>query len=414
MTRTGALVPALLLLAAAAIVLRVPGLVLEPRFWAEEARVYFVHALSAGPLDALAAPHQGYYSLVPNLATWLATLVPLEMAPAVTTAVALAVQFLPALIVATSPAPWADGPLRRVSAVLVVLLVGAAGELHANTANSQFHLALAAGLVYLDFAVELPGRRRRALLAVLLLAGLTGVQAILLAPVFAWRWWHDRRPADAAAAVVLGLCLALQAAVVLTAPAEADRFATGIDPARALGRAAERLAKGLLVYPVAGGLGPKTLDLPLGWLLAAVGGIGVTAAIVAQAAILRHGPGRDLLAAAWLVAAVSFVGSRRMAGGDRYLALPAVLVVLAILAVALDRRQARPVRLAAAMAVASAILANAWLYLPRTAEAWDPAWPVWRDEVAAWRAGDRAEPRIHPQWADGVWTAPLPERLRQR
>jgi len=404
----------LLLLAAAAVVLRVPGLVLEPRFWAEEARVYFVYALAAGPLDALTAPHQGYYSLVPNLATWLATLVPLETAPAVTTAMALAVQVLPALIAATSTAPWAQGPARRTAAVLVVLLVGAAGELHATTTNSQFHLALAAGLVYLDFAAGPAGSRRRALLAVLVLGGLTGVQATLLTPAFAWRWWRERRPADRAAMIVLGLCLALQAGVVILAPAEADRFAVALDPAKALGRAAERLAKGLLVYPVAGGLGPKTLALPLGWVLAAIGGLGVVAAAVAQVAILRRGPGRDLLAAAWLVAVVSFVGSRRMAGGDRYLALPAALIVLAILAVAFDRRHGRPMRLAAGLAVAAAILSNAWLYLPRMDGMADPGWPAWRDEVAAWRAGDRAEPRVHPQWADGVWTVPLPEALRPR
>lgn len=404
----------LLLVAAAAVVLRVPDLVLEPRFWAEEARVYFAYALAAGPLDALLAPHQGYYSLVPNLATWLATLVPLEAAPAVTTAVALAVQVLPALIAATSPAPWADGPFRRIAAVLVVLLVGAAGELHATTTNSQFHLALAAGLVYLDFAADPGPTRRRALLAVLLLAGLTGVQATLLAPVFAWRWWRERQPVDRAATVLLGLCLALQAGVVLLAPAEADRFAAGLDPLKALGKAAEGLAKGLLVYPAAGGLGPKTLALPLGWLLAAVGGAGVAAAAAVQVAILRRGPGRDLLAAAWLVAAVSFLGSRRMAGGDRYLALPAVLVVLAVLAVAFDRRHGRPVRLAAGLAVTAAILSNAWLYGPRMDGMADPGWPAWRDEVAAWRAGERAEPRIHPQWPDAVWTVPLPEALRVR
>lgn len=413
-TAAAALGPLLLALAAATVVLRVPGLVVEPRFWAEEARVYFVHALGAGPIEALLAPHQGYYSLVPNLATWLATLVPLETAPAVTTAVALAIQVLPAVIAATSPAPWADGLVRRAAAVLAVLLVGAAGELHATTTNSQFHLALAAGLVYLDFAAGPTGRRRHALLAILLLAGLTGVQATLLAPVFAWRWWRQRGTADGAAALVLGLCLVLQAAVVLTALAEADRFVAGPNLGRMLGRAAERLVKGLLVYPVAGGLGPKTLELPLGWALAAVGGIGVAAAAVAQAAILRSGPGRDLQAAAWLVAAVSFAGSRRMAGGDRYLALPAALVVLAMLALAFDRRHGRAVRLAAGLAVAAAILVNAWLYLPRTAEAYDPAWPIWRDEVAAWRAGERAEPRIHPQWADGIWTVPLPERLRDR
>ena len=77
MNRRTLLTLVLLAGAAAALVLRVPEVVLEPRFWAEEARVYFVYALNNPAGSALLAPHQGYYSLVPNLATWLATLVPL-------------------------------------------------------------------------------------------------------------------------------------------------------------------------------------------------------------------------------------------------------------------------------------------------------------------------------------------------
>lgn len=402
---------ALIALATAAILLRVPGLIAEPRFWAEEARVYLVYAASAGPIEALLAPHQGYYSLVPNLATWLATLVPLEEAPTVTTVLALAVQILPALLVATSPAGWITGPLHRTVAVLAVLLVGAAGELHATTTNSQFHLALAAGVAYLDLGAPLTTARRRVLLAVLALAGLTGAQAILLAPLFAWRWWRERRPEDRAATVVLGACLVLQAAVVLSAAGEADRFAPS--PAAIAGLAG-KLAKGLLIYPIAGGLGPKTLKLPLGILVLAIGVTGVAAAAVAQVAILRRGPGRNLLAAAWLVTIVSYLGSRRMAGGERYLQVSAVLIVLAVAAVAFDRRHRPALRAAAGVATAIALAFNAALYVPRTAGTYDEDWPHWSEEVAAWRAGDVDEPRIHPQWGETAWTVPLPEEWKDR
>lgn len=398
--------------AAAALVLRVPEIVLEPRFWAEEARVYFVYALDNPAGGALLAPHQGYYSLVPNLATWLATLVPLEAAPAVTTTAALLVQFLPVLIVATSTAAWTRDPWRLIVAVLVVLLVGAAGELHATTTNSQFHLALAAAVIYIEFAFEQRPVRRTLLLLALLLGGLTGVQATLLAPVFAWRWWRDRQGHDAAAVVVLGICLILQFAVVMVVSGEADRFAAPGETTGALIGALGDLAKGLLIYPIAGGLGPKYLKLPFGAGFLILGVVGVAAAAVAQVAILRRGPGRDLIAAAWVVALISFIGSRRMAGGDRYLEASSVLVVLAIAGVAFDAGRHRLVRAAAATAVLIAVAMNAWLYGARTSDVHDPGWPVWRQEVSAWRAGTRAEPRIHPQWADGMWTVPLPERLR--
>jgi hypothetical protein len=412
MNRRTLLTLVLLAGAAAALVLRVPEVVLEPRFWAEEARVYFVYALNNPAGSALLAPHQGYYSLVPNLATWLATLVPLETAPAVTTAAALLVQFVPVLIVATSTAAWSRDPGRLIVTVLVVLLVGAAGELHATTTNSQFHLALAAAVIFVEFTSDQPPMRRTLLILVLVLGGITGVQATLLAPVFAWRWWRDRQRQDAAATVALGACLVLQIAVVMAVSGEADRFAAPGDIAKALLGSLEDLAKGLLIYPIAGGLGPKYLKLPFGVAFLVLGTLGVAAAAVTQIAILRRGPGRDLIAAAWLIAIVSFIGSRRMAGGDRYLEASSVLIVLAIAVVAFDTGRNRLVRTAAGTAVLIAIVMNGWLYGVRTSDVYDPGWPVWRQEVSAWRAGERAEPRIHPQWADGVWTVPLPERLR--
>lgn len=414
MSRHAALACVLVAAAAAATLLRVPEIVLEPRFWAEEGRDYFVHALSVPALDALAAEHQGYYSLVPNVAAWLAIFVPLEHAPAVTTAIALLVQMLPVAIVATSAAPWAGEPRRRAVAVLVVLLVGAAGELHATTTNSQFQLALAAAVVYLELAAPIQPARRTALLGVLLLAGLTGVQSTLLAPVFAWRWWRDRQGADAAAAAVLASCLLLQAGVVLSVAGQPDRFSVPREPIGAGLRTVEKLAKGLLIHPIAGDLGPKFMKLPFGAAMLAVGVVGVAAAAVAQLAILRRGPGRDMLAAAWLVAVASYLGSRRMAGGERYLEVSSALIVLAIATLAFDTGRPRALRACAGIAVAAAVVVNAWLYPLRTGGSFDADWPRWTAEVAAWRDGRAGAPRIHPQWADGAWTAAVPDRLRGR
>lgn len=404
-----------LLLAAAAIlavVFRLPDIVAEPRFWAEEARVYFAHALTARPFDALLAPQQGYFSLVPNLATWLATRVPLARAPEVTTGIALAVQALPAVVAAFGHGHWVHTPAKRIAAVLIVLLVGAAGELHATTICSQFHLAVLAAVIYLD-SEERPDRLRGTVYAALLvIAGLTGVQAILLLPLFAWRWWLRGRRFDTVALSVLAACLAVQFWVVATAPGEADRFALHGDLADRAANTLENLAKGLLIHPVAGDLGPGTLTLPSGIAVAAVSALGVAAAILTQIVILRRGPGRVLLATAWFVAIASFVASRRMAGGERYLEVSSVLIVIAIAGVAFDEQRHRVARAVAGTALTCAILVNGWLYLPRTADVHNPGWPVWSEEVARWRAGEITEPRIHPQWDGVAWTVRLPDGVR--
>ncbi len=409
----GAVAP--LLLATGAIlatVYRLPELLADPRFWAEEGRVYFVHALGAPPLPALLAPHQGYYSLIPNAATWFATLIPLERAPVVTVAIALAVQILPAVVTATGHGPWVDTPLKRTTAVLTVLLVGAAGELHATTICSQFHLAVLAAVIYLDTETR-PSPGRQTLYALLLLiAGLTGVQAVMLLPLFAWRWWLWGRRFDTIALVILTSGLAVQAAAVMTGPSEADRFALGGDPGALIANALENLAKGMLVHPVAGDLGPRSLDRPYGAAVVAVSALGIAMAALAQVIILCRGPDRVLILAAWGVAILSFAASRRMAGGERYLEVSSVLIVLALARLAFAADRHRAARTIAGTATACALLVNAWLYLPRAAAVHDPSWPVWTEEVARWRAGDIAEPHIHPHWNGVAWTVPLPDGAR--
>ncbi len=414
MTRTGVgpspVLP--LLLAAGAVlatVFRLPELLSEPRFWAEEGRVYFLHALTHPILDALTAPHQGYYSLVPNLAAWLATRVPLEQAPAVTTAIALAVQSLPALIAALGHGPWVDTPARRVTAVLVVLLVGAAGELHATTICAQFHLAVLTAVIFLDTETQPSAPRQAVYILLLAIAGLTGVQALMLLPLLAWRWWLWGRRFDTAALSLLTACLAVQSAAVLLAPGEADRFV--LDSGR-LANFAENLTKGVLIYPIAGDLGPKTLQQPFGLALFVVSVVGIAAALIAQAVILRHSPDRVLILSAWLVALLSFAASRRMAGGERYLEVSAILIVLAIARLAFAPGYRPLVRRIAQTALVGALAVNAWLYVPRLESVYAPDWPVWSQEIARWRAGETDAPRVHPHWDGTVWEVPLPAALR--
>lgn len=75
---------AILIIAIALIILRHFDFFINPRFWAEEGSVYFLNAYIHG-FSSLWFGHQGYFSIIPNISTYLATLVPLEYAPIVTT-----------------------------------------------------------------------------------------------------------------------------------------------------------------------------------------------------------------------------------------------------------------------------------------------------------------------------------------
>jgi hypothetical protein len=225
----------IILAAGSALAFREVDLLLHPRFWAEEASVYFLATLGdPGFLSNLLASHQGFFSLTANLAGWLATRLPMEQAPLASLGVGFTLQMLPFLIVATGRSELLAAPFRRLIACLVLLVFGAAGELHLNTAISHFHYTLVGMLIYLELGSPLSPRRGFVLLTVLALAGLSNVQACTLGAALAWRWYQRRQRRDAMATLVLAAATAVQVLAVMARPlaGSGDPF----HPARRCGR----------------------------------------------------------------------------------------------------------------------------------------------------------------------------------
>ena len=119
---------AALVLFAFVLVVRAPWVLVLGRFWAEEATVYLAYAWDHSFLDALTAPHLGYYHLVANVAGILAAHVPLEIAPRFTTALGLLVQVIPAAVVLSTSVPGLATPLRKGAALLLLLVAPANPE----------------------------------------------------------------------------------------------------------------------------------------------------------------------------------------------------------------------------------------------------------------------------------------------
>jgi hypothetical protein len=190
------------------LVIRAPWVLVRGRFWAEEATVYFAYAWSHSFLEALTAPHLGYYNLVANVGSVLATHVPLESAPRPTTALALLIQVIPAAVILFTSIPGLGTPLRKGGALLLLLVVPANPEIYLNSINSHFLLCAATGLVLVS---EHGGRADRVGKWLLLgLAGLSGVVSTFLAPLFWVQWWLERRRERLVQASILSACALLQ------------------------------------------------------------------------------------------------------------------------------------------------------------------------------------------------------------
>ena len=181
---------------------RMPLIMQAGRFWAEEGTIYFLHAWTMPWWRALFLPANGYLSLAANAAGLLAhDLVPLRDAPHVTTAIALAIQVLPAILLATARDAWLQRPAVLFAAMILIGMPPACDEVWLNTANSQFHLELAAALcLVLDTPSGVWAVLRGALV---FLTPLCGPGSIALAPLFVLRAGLDRRKSSVVRAALV-------------------------------------------------------------------------------------------------------------------------------------------------------------------------------------------------------------------
>ncbi len=200
---------------------RAPWVLFQGRCWAEEGTIFLQYAWTHSFLDALTAPHVGYYNLVANMAGLVAAHVPLEVAPRFTAAIALIIQLLPAVLVLFTNIPGLATPLRKAMALLLLLVVPANPEVYLNTDNSHFVLCAATGLVL----VSAPGGRADRVSKWLLLGlgGLSGVVSTFLAPLFWVQWWRERRRDRLIQALILTVCGLLQAVLIARGVAHEER-----------------------------------------------------------------------------------------------------------------------------------------------------------------------------------------------
>lgn len=408
---------ALLGMFALLVCVRMPDVLREGRFWAEEGRVFFHDAWVLPPLRALFMPYGGYLNLLATASTLLARwTLPVALAPYLTIAASLAVQMVPAALIVSARDPWLRPVPVRIAALAAILLVPASEEVWLQTLHGQFHLALACALI---LALEAPAPRAAPpRLAILLLAPLCGPGAFAVLPLLLARALLDRRAglppaARLIQAASLGTGCALQ--LGLFAWGGGRRFA--LDPVVML-----------CILTV------RHLDLPLFGLAHA----DLTAHLLSRRVLAGRMPPWPALAAPvcvflpfvavslrrrashpafWLLAAGLTIDVLALGGaigdrawfidprfGERYLFVPQALFVLATLALAVTAgrwtRRIAQLALVWLLAVGAVTYRQTWPLVSHG--------PAWRPQVAAWRA-DRARPLA--TWPDG-WFVSLPATRR--
>jgi hypothetical protein len=397
----------LLALYAAAVLLRMPDVVVKGRLWAEEGAVYLYNALHEPWYDALFAVHTGYLNLAASSATLLAVdLLPLGVAPLVTTGFAFLVQLCASVLLLTSRVEWLRNRWTLALAMLLLLACDTTGEVWLNSITSQFHLALCAALI---LALPLAsGWRMWFRLGLLALGPLSGPASTFVAPLFLLRAWLDRSLARLIQAGVIAGCGGVQVLVYLLNP----------EPARGVGIGPRLL--GLVVYvkhvaapllgvdhaqDIAGTLYERvTAGRPI-WLEVALG-YGAMLALAAVAWSRRDATVRWLFAAAIAIMTLSYAGGLgphiyllAMRHGGRYDYVPSVLLGLTLLGVS---------RTSVGWLKAGAIVLVVWIvavgmhgYLRV-----DPVFatgPAWSGEVAKWQADPHYCVQLWPNLLDWKW-----------
>ena len=212
---------AALALYAFVLVVRAPWVLVQGRFWAEEAKGYLAYAWDHSLLQALCAPQYGYFNLVANAGALLAAHVPLESAPRYTTGLGLLIQLIPAATVLFASLPALSTPLRKGCALLLLLVVPANPEVYLNTIQAQHLLCAASGIILISETGGWADRLGK--WGVLGLAGLSGIACTFLAPLFWVQWWLERRRERLIQALILSACALLQFVLISQAIAQNER-----------------------------------------------------------------------------------------------------------------------------------------------------------------------------------------------
>jgi hypothetical protein len=185
-----------LVLTAAAVILfiRKSDALLNPQFYAEDGRIFFLQQYTKGA-SAILTPYAGYLHFVPRLIAFVADSVfPYSAIPAVYNYSSL---FIALLVVSSVYSPRLAVRHKSLLALAIVLVPEDGGVVFLTFTNIQWILAILLIIVLLK---EPPDRKYGSIvlqyvsdLIAIIFCGLTGPFSIVLVPFFIWKLVRDRK-----------------------------------------------------------------------------------------------------------------------------------------------------------------------------------------------------------------------------
>lgn len=183
---------------------RFPRIFHNPTFYAEEGNVYFAYAANHGVVDSLFELHVGYYSLFANVAGVISAAVPLEYAVTATRLIGFGGPVACAWVIIGIE----TSRLVRAASLAVVVFTYTMSAEWATAIHAQFWFAV---VVLLMYASPVRSRSDQILrVGFVVVAGLTGALAGVIAPLFLLRALRTRCRTDAAIGVILAATLGVQ------------------------------------------------------------------------------------------------------------------------------------------------------------------------------------------------------------
>ncbi len=388
---------------------RAPYVLTHGRFYAEEGSIYYPH-MRDGSIWFVARSVGYIYGFL-NGATWLAARVPIEQAPLVTAWLSLALVMTVAWAALALPSDLLPNAGARLAAA-ALLVVGpvAVPVVWLNATNAQVYLGVFA-VLFLFLDVRRLGRvQYGVVVALLVLAGLSGLYAAVLAPLFVVLAFRERIGRRIVLAGVVCACALAQLVVVAGSHASGD-LAQGRGSFRGFGAITRDVAAwhfGTFLF----GNSVATHLYRYSHNLMRIAAIGLVAFVVGVvlAAVLAAVPRRRvavLLVTAFALEEVLVVfGTRRGAGG-RYAVVPVAILVLAAVHVLTTARNRAAIGIAATLCAVTFVagLASFWTSQPSTLRCRNC--PVWHDQVRAWQAGRTDYLRVWPYTGDVPWSVHL-------
>jgi hypothetical protein len=402
---------------------RQPGLLASPRFWAEEGTLYFPYAYSHSFLQNLFHSELGYYTFYHSIITSLATLVPLEYAPTVTTWGAFLAQLGIGCLILWGDIPILDSRSKRMVVLLLVPMICYPRN-WLNTLGVHFWLCILAFLLLIEAADREWSPRDLLRWLGLAVAGLTGVTTCFLTPVFILKAAASKSRRFIGHAAILSFCSLVQILVFLhtrlTNPASLS--------ARFVYNNPFSLLKKVLIYQFAEPfLGHMPFEHPFGTkvgkaIIALFDLLGIAdsfsweleaAATAAGFCLLLfvaylfcrtfNSPEyRYLIMAFLLVFVLSTVSSASFSAGPRYTFAPNAMLIVFAVSLLGDVRFPIARRALVVLVFFSLVIHVVEFRHGMYNLAYNDQWPKWSVEVQRWRTVPGYRPRIWPPDSD-LW-----------